>query len=84
MSDSDKSYKMLVLTRRIKVPGIVETMSEQVPEVKIAFSEIDEMLAERLQSLGDGKWRMISHAHNIHNGILIMSVMLEAQTLAEG
>ena len=83
MSNSDRSYKMLVLTRRIKVPGIVETMSEQVPDVKIAFSEIDVMLTERLQSLGEANWRMISHAHNIHNGILIVSVMLEPQPLTE-
>ncbi len=70
-------YKMIVLTRRIKVPGIVETMSEQVPEVRIAFAEIDEMFQDRVKALGEGEWRVISHAHNIHNGILIVSYLLE-------
>ena len=84
MLNSDESYKMLVFTRRVKTPGIMETMSEQVPEVKIAFSEIDAKLKERLQSLGEANWRVISHAQNIHNGILIISVMLEAKALVEG
>jgi hypothetical protein len=39
MSNAESVYKMIVLTQRIKVPGIVETMSEQVPEVRIAFAE---------------------------------------------
>jgi hypothetical protein len=77
MSSEEKPYKLLVLTKRIKQPGIVETMSEQVPEVKIAFSEIDETLKKRLESLGDTNWRVTSHAHNIYNGILIVSFILE-------
>ena len=79
MPNEEKPHKLLVLTRRIKHPGIVETMSEQVPEVKIAFSEINEMLKKRLESLGAMDWRVVSHAHSIHNGILIVSFVLEAR-----
>ena len=82
MSNEDKLYKMIVLTRRIKMPGIVETMSEQVPEVKIAFSEIETKLEKRLESYGPENWRVVSHAQNIHNGILIVSFMLESLTMA--
>jgi hypothetical protein len=78
MSIDGKSYKLIVLTRRIKVPGILETMSEQVPEVKIAFSEIEGMLRKRMEGLGEAQWRVVSHAQNIHNGILIVSFMLES------
>jgi len=84
MTISEGSYKMLVLTRRIKMLGVVETMSEQVPEVKIAFSEIEQMLSERLKTLDEAHWRVISHAHNIDNGILIVSIMLEAKNPAAG
>ena len=68
---------MVVLTRRIKSPGIVETMSEQVPELKLAFSEIEEMLLKRIEELGVADWRIVSHAQNVHNGIVIVSVILE-------
>jgi hypothetical protein len=81
MSNAESVYKMIVLTQRIKVPGIVETMSEQVPEVRIAFAEVDEMLKRRLRDLGEANWRVVSHAQNIHNGILIVSVLLESRTL---
>jgi hypothetical protein len=83
MTNSDGPYKLLVLTRRIKMLGIVETMSEQVPEVKIAFTEIEQMLSERLKLLGELKWRVISHSHNIENGILVVSVMLAARELVD-
>ncbi len=78
MQAENKRYKLIMLTRRIKMPGIVETMSEQVPEVRIAFGEIEEMLAKRLDSFAPDEWRIISHAQNIHNGILIVTFMLES------
>lgn len=78
MTQPGELFKMIVLTQRIKVPGIVETMSEQVPEVRIAFAEIDEMFKDRMKALGVGEWRVISHAHNIHNGILIVSILIES------
>jgi hypothetical protein len=61
------------------MPGIVDTMSEQVPEVKIAFSEIEEMMIERIKGLGETGWQVVSHAQNIHNGILIVSIFLESR-----
>jgi hypothetical protein len=78
MSETASKYKMVVLTRRIKMPGIVETMSEQVPEVRIAFAELGEMLKKRMRDLGEANWRVVSHAQNIHNGILIVSILLES------
>ena len=82
MSSEENTYKFVVLTRRIKLPGIVETMSEQVPEVKIAFSEIEEMLHKRLDNYGREKWRVVSHAQNIHNGILVVTFVLESTAVA--
>ncbi len=57
-------------------------MSEQVPEVKIAFSEIDGMLQKRLESYGRENWRVVSHAQNIHNGILVVTFVLESTAVA--
>ena len=83
MTIADKPFKMVVLTRRIKMPGIMETMSEQVPEVIIAFSEIETMLEKRMESLGAENWRVKSHAQNIFNGILIVSFILESKMMED-
>jgi hypothetical protein len=55
-------------------------MSEQVPEVKIAFAEIEELLKKRMEQLDDPSWHVVSHAQNIYNGILIVSFVLEARS----
>ncbi|MGD2163279.1 MAG: hypothetical protein PVG04_09300 [Anaerolineales bacterium] len=52
-------------------------MSEQLPEVRNAFFYVQEQLHHRLEQLGPEEWRVVSHSHNIYNGILIVSVLLE-------
>ena len=76
MPEKNSNYKMIVLTRRLKSPGIVETMSEQVPDVRQAFAEIHAKLNERLEFFGEGDWKVVSHSHNIYNGILIVSFLV--------
>lgn len=77
MSNVGLRYKSIVLTRRIKSPGVLETMTEQVPEVHSAFAALEEQLHRRLAHLGSEEWEVVSHSHNIYNGILIMSVMVQ-------
>ena len=69
-------YKSFVITRRLKMPGIVETMSEQLPEVQEAFRELEGQLLKRMISYGVEGWRIISHSHSVYNNILIVSVLL--------
>lgn len=76
VSGEDFNYKMIVLTRRLKSPGVLETMSEQVPEVRGAFSDLQDQLQRRLSHLGAEEWTIVSHAQNIYNGILILSVLV--------
>jgi hypothetical protein len=77
LSAKDMQFKMIVLTRRVKSPGVLETMSEQLPEVRNAFYYVQEHLQQRLEKLGPGEWRVVSHSHNIYNGILIVSVLVQ-------
>jgi len=51
-------------------------MSEQVPEVRVAFSEIEGLLQKRLEAMAGEGWQIVSHSHNIYNGILIVSVLI--------
>ena len=76
MVETNPDYKMIVLTRRLKTPGVLETMSEQVPEVKEAFAEVHAKLFQRIEKLGDGDWQIVSHSHSVYNGILVVSYLI--------
>lgn len=76
VAENSPDYKMIVLTRRLKTPGVLETMSEQVPEVKEAFAEVHAKLIQRIEKLGDGDWQIVSHSHSIYNGILVVSYLI--------
>jgi hypothetical protein len=76
MQTPSPEYKSFILTRRLKMRGVVETMSEQVPEVREAFNLLEQQLMERMGNYGEEGWRLISHSHSIYNGILIVSFML--------
>jgi hypothetical protein len=79
VASPDQKYKMIVLTRRLKSPGVLETMSEQVPEVHGAFAYLQEQLFRRLDRMSAEEWTIISHGHNIYNGILILSVLVRRE-----
>ncbi len=76
MTASGAEFKTLVFTHRLKMRAVVETMSEQVPEVRVAFSEIEGLLQKRLEAMAGEGWQIVSHSHNIYNGILIVSVLI--------
>lgn len=77
MVEKKPEYKMIVLTRRLKTPGVLETMSEQVPEVMEAFAEIHAKLIQRIEMLGEGDWQPVSHSHSIYNGILVVTFLVK-------
>ena len=76
MAEKNPDYKMVVLTRRLKPLGVIETMSEQVPDVMEAFTEIQDKLMQRIEMLGEGDWQVVSHSHSIYNGILVVSFLI--------
>ena len=76
MAEKNPDSKMIVLTRRLKTPGVIETMSEQVPEVKEAFAEIHAKFIQRIEMLGEGDWQIVSHSHSVYNGILVVSYLI--------
>jgi len=77
MQDSISEYRTFIVTRRLKMQGVVETMSEQVPEVREAFQELEGQLLQRMEAYSAEGWRINSHSHSIYNGILIVSVLLD-------
>lgn len=69
-------YRMLVLTRRLKLPGLLETMTDQAPEVQRVMGKIEADLAEKLAILDGGGWEVVSHSVTIYNGLVIASFVL--------
>ena len=69
-------YRMLVLTRRLKLPGLLETMTDQAPEIQRTMGKIEADLSENLVTLDGGGWEVISHSVTIHNGLVIASFVL--------
>lgn len=69
-------YRMLVLTRRLKLPGLLETMTDQAPEVQRVMGKIEHDLGQSLASLDGGGWVVVSHSVTVHNGLVIASFLL--------
>ena len=84
MIEKVPGYRIIVLSRRLKMPGVLDTMSEQIPEVTEALAKIDARLGPRIAALGEGDWQIISHAHSISNGILIVTFILKDMDVAGG
>ncbi|HHH83710.1 MAG TPA: hypothetical protein ENL35_12085 [Chloroflexi bacterium] len=77
MAEDARRFQWLVLARRLRTPGLLETMSDQVPEVRAAFRDLEAQVNERMVALAQEGWRPVSHAQDIDNGILYVSVLLE-------
>ena len=56
VSSGQPDYRMLVLTRRLKMPGLLETMTDQAPEVAKVMAKIEEDLVPAMEAI---KWRTV-------------------------
>ena len=75
MTDPDPKHKLLVLTTRLKVASVVETLTEQSPEVEEAIGKTEEKLKRELADLDDG-WRVQSHSVSFYSGLIVTTFLL--------
>ncbi len=75
-AEVDTEYRLLCLTRRLKMPGLLETMTEQAPEVRRVMAQIEEDLAPSIAALDDGGWEAVSHSVTVYNGLVIATFLL--------
>ncbi len=78
MAQQENEYRMVVLSRRLRIPGVLQTMSDQVPEIRAA---LDDLVSEELgpamaQLNGNGHWAVHSHSVTVHNGLLLASFLI--------
>ena len=76
VSSGQPEYRMLVLTHRLKMPGLLETMADQAPEIRRVMAEIEKDLGPAMEALDDGPWAVSSHDISIYNGLVVASFLL--------
>ena len=76
VSNGQPEYRMLVLTHRLKMPGLLETMADQAPELRRVMAEIEAELGPAMEALQDGPWVVNSHDISIYNGLVVASFLL--------
>jgi hypothetical protein len=76
VSSGQPEYRMLVLTHRLKMPGLLETMTDQAPELRRVMAEIEADLGSAMDALEGGPWVVNSHDVSIYNGLVIASFLL--------
>lgn len=74
--EATTEYRMLVLTRRLKMPGLLETMTDQAPEVRRVIAKIEEDLGPSISALDGGGWEITSHSLTVYNGLVIATFLL--------
>ena len=78
MDQAPNDYRMIVLSRRLRIPGVLQTMVDQVPEIRSALNNlISEELGPAIALLdGAGSWAVHSHSVTVHNGLLIATFLV--------
>jgi hypothetical protein len=69
---------MIVLSRRLRIPGVLQTMVDQVPEIRSALNSlVSEELGPAIAGLDEGgAWSIHSHSVTVHNGLLIATFLV--------
>lgn len=78
MGTDQHDYRMIVLSRRLRVPGLLETMADQLPEIRHALKGlVSEELGPAIAALdGGANWAVHSHSVTVHNGLLIATFLV--------
>ena len=76
VTNGQHEYKVIVLTQRLKVPGLLETMTDQAPELRRVMGKIEDDLGTSMAALDGGGWSINSHSVTVYNGLVIASILL--------
>ncbi len=71
-----EEYRFLVRIERLRVPGLVDTLTSQTPEVTRGLEGLAEKALAEVQALGKDGWRLVSHSVAFSAGLAILTVIL--------
>lgn len=66
-------FRMITLSKRLRIQGVLDTMTDQAPEIRKAIDEIAADLGPELSKLDGEGWQVTSHSVTIYNGLVIAS-----------
>jgi hypothetical protein len=69
-------YRFLVRIERLRVPGLVDTLASQAPEVTRGLELMAEKAFVEVQGLGKDGWRLVSHSVAFTAGLAILTLTL--------
>jgi hypothetical protein len=79
MTSAGREYRFLVRTRRLVVPGLLDTWSDHGPAVQTAMDKIAVELKEKMDELDGEGWTIVSHSAMVHGGLIIASFLLSRE-----
>ena len=79
MADRKPEHRFLVMTRRLLVPGVLDTLSDQAPAVEEAMAKFLEKLTPALDTMDGGGWEVVSHSVTFHSGLIVGTFLLERE-----
>ena len=71
-----EEYRFLVRIERLRVPGLVDTLTSQAPDVAHGLEVMAEKALGEVQELGKDGWRLVSHSVAFTAGLAILTVVL--------
>jgi hypothetical protein len=77
MSSPKREFRILVMTRRFLVPGVLDTLSDQGPAIEEAMGKFLARLASALDSMEGGGWDVVSHSVTFHSGLVIGTFLIK-------
>jgi len=71
-----EEYRFLVRIERLRVPGLVDTLTSQAPDVAHGLEVMAEKALGEVQALGNDGWRLASHSVAFTAGLAVLTLVL--------
>ena len=71
-----EEHRFLVRIERLRVPGLVDTLTSQAPDVAHGLEVMAEKALSEVQALGKDGWRLASHSVAFTAGLAVLTLVL--------
>ena len=76
MAKSTDEYRFLVRIERLRIPGLVDTMTNQAPDIARTLEGLAEKALAEAQTMGNDGWRVVSHSLGFTAGLAVLTFVL--------
>jgi hypothetical protein len=76
MATPTEEYRLLVRIERLRIPGLVDTMTNQAPDIARTLEGLAEKSLAEAQAMGQDGWRVASHSLGFTAGLAVLTLVL--------